>query len=142
MIRSLIILLTVFTVSALVFAPRPAAAQTCTDPSTSNCVDVFNDVCQNGGGGSPACQDKNLNGGNPIYGPQGLIVKIFNIISLITGLAAVISIIAAGMKFVTSGSNPEEVNKAREYIQYAVIGLAVAALSQALVKLVLTRISL
>lgn len=142
MIKGIILTLAFSIFSILALVPSPAAAQTCTDPNTQKCVDVFSDVCQNGGGGSSACQDKNLGGGNPVYGPQGVITKIFNMISLVVGVAAIISIIAAGTKFVTSGNNPEEVNKAREYIQYAVIGLAVAALSQALVKLVLTRISL
>lgn len=139
MIKAILISIALAAFSSLALIPRPALAQDC---GTSNCVDVFKDVCQNGGSGSAACQDKNLGGGNPVYGPQGLTTKVFNIISLMAGLAAVISIITAGIRFVSSGNNPEEVNKAREYIQYAVIGLAVAALSQALVRLVLTRISL
>lgn len=140
MIKSLIIAIVFAAFSFMAVAPRPVAAQSC--DNQGKCVDVFDDICQNGGAGSSACQDKNLGGGNPIYGPQGLIIKIFNIISIMTGIAAVISIIAAGIKFVASGNNPEEVNKAREYIQYAVIGLAVAAVAQALVRLVLSRISL
>lgn len=142
MIKSIFFALAFIIFSTIYLMPSPAAAQTCTDPNTKNCVDAFKDVCQNGGAGSSVCEDKNLGGENPVYGPQGVVAKIFNMISIIVGLAAVISIIAAGLKFITSGNNPEEVNKAREYIQYAVIGLAVAAVSQALVRLVLTRISL
>lgn len=124
---------------ATILLPLPAYA-------AGSSVDVFDDVCQRANGVSSsnpsACQDKNLGGGNPIYGPDGIIIKVFNILSVIVGIAAVISIISAGTKFVTSGSNPEEVNKAREYIQYAVIGLAVAAAAQLLIRLVLLKISL
>lgn len=139
MIKTILFGVALAAFSLLAFTPRPVLAQDC---GSSNCVDVFKDICQNGGSGSAPCQDKNLGGGNPVYGPQGLTTKIFNIISLIAGVAAVISIITAGVRFVSSGNNPEEVNKAREYIQYAVIGLAVAAVSQALIRLVLSRISL
>lgn len=108
-------------------------------------VDVFDSICKRANNVSPttpaACQDKNTNS-NPIYGPGGLLTKVVNIMSIIVGIAAVISIIAAGMRLVTSGSNPEEVNKAREYIQYAIIGLAVAATAQLIIRVVLTRISL
>lgn len=148
MIKSLLLSLGLAIIAISLFGSQPASAQTCTDPQVqNNCVDVYKDICQRANAVSPgdrpsACQDKNLGGGNPVYGKDGIISKVLNIISLVTGLGAVISIISAGIKFVTSGSNPEEVSKAREYVQYAVIGLAIAALSQALVRLVLTKISL
>ncbi len=104
-------------------------------------VDVFGDICQRNNQQSSACEDKNLGGQNPIYGPDGFITKIVNIISIMVGIAAVISIILAGAKFVSSGNNPEEVTKAREYIQYALIALVVAALTQAMVRLILSRIT-
>lgn len=107
-------------------------------------VDVFDDICNRVNVGDAAssapCRDKEVGNQNPLYGPEGILTKVFNIISLMVGIAAVISIIAAGYKFVTSGSNPEEVTKAREYIQYALIGLILAAAAQALVRLVLLKI--
>ena len=111
----------------------PAAADTAVNP--------YDDVCnQPGANNSTVCQDTKLNGQNPLYGPDGILTKTVNILSIMVGLGAVISIIWAGMRFVTSGDNPEEVGKAREYIQYAVIGLVLAASAQALVRLVLYKI--
>lgn len=110
----------------------------------SNPVDPFDDVCKranvNSSSTPSACKDKNLNGGNPVYGPDGIIAKVVNMISIVVGIAAVISIILAGARLITSASNPEEVTKSREYIQYAIIGLLVAATAQAMVRLVLFRI--
>jgi hypothetical protein len=111
----------------------PAAAETGVNP--------YDDVCnQPGANNSTVCQDTKLNGQNPLYGPDGILTKTVNILSIMVGLGAVISIVWAGMRFVTSGDNPEEVGKAREYIQYAVIGLVLAASAQALVRLVLYKI--
>jgi hypothetical protein len=119
-------------------APISAAAQ--------GNVDVFQDACQ-GAQDSAACKGKNAiitpnNPGinNPVYGPDGVLTKVINIISIVVGIAAVIGIIAAGVKFITSGNNPEEVAKAREYIQYALIALILVGAAQAMVKVVLFRI--
>lgn len=104
-------------------------------------VNPYDDICtQAGAKDSNVCQDTRLNGQNPLYGPDGILTKTVNIVSILVGLAAVISIIWAGMRMVTSGDNPEEVGKAREYIQYAAIGLILAASAQALVRLVLLKI--
>ncbi|HEX5456187.1 MAG TPA: pilin [Candidatus Saccharimonadales bacterium] len=110
-------------------------------PASAAAVNPYDDICnQPGANNSTVCQDTKLNGQNPLYGPDGILSKVVNILSIMVGLGAVISIIWSGMRFVTSGDNPEEVGKAREYIQYAVIGLVLAALAQALVRLVLYKI--
>lgn len=138
MIKKLIASLSIFITLA---APVAIAGQ-----SSAATVDLFDDVCKRANSvsttGTPsACQDKNVNG-NPIYGPSGVLINIANILTVVIGIAAVIAIIAAGLRLVTSGSNPDEVSKAREYVQYAVIGLAVAATAQLLVRVVLTKVSL
>ncbi|HET7672948.1 MAG TPA: pilin [Candidatus Saccharimonadales bacterium] len=106
-------------------------------------VKLYDDICNQANVGPAAdsapCKDSS-EGGNPIYGPNGIINKVVDLITLITGLAAVVSIIWAGIKLATSGNNPEDVGKAREYIQYAIIGLVLAAIAQALVRLVLFKI--
>ncbi len=86
-----------------------------------------------------ACQDSAGNT-NPLYGKDGIITKIINILTIIVGIAAIFTIIFAGLKFITSGSNPQEVSKAREMIIYAVIGVFIAAIAQAIVRLVLSKL--
>lgn len=99
-------------------------------------VEVLNnkEVCNDAEGKNSSVCKESSQTGNPIFGPDGVITFAINVLSVVIGLAAVIVIILAGMKFATSGSNPQEVSKAREMIIYAVVGLIVAALSQFLVR--------
>lgn len=104
-------------------------------------VDVFHEACNlSGASSSTACETKqeiNQSKRNPIYGPDGIITKVVDILTILVGIAAVIGIISAGLKFVTSGDNPQEVSQARDLVIYALVALIVAALAQALVRLVL-----
>jgi hypothetical protein len=51
-------------------------------------------------------------------------------------LVAVFMIVLAGYTFVTAQGDPEKVGKARNYIIYAMIGVAVALLARAIISLV------
>lgn len=102
-------------------------------------VNVFHEVCKQQPSSS-VCEDAKLDGKNPLYGPDGVITSIANILSIIIGIAAVIGIIVAAIKMITNGNNPQEVSQARDLIVYAVIGLILAAAAQGLVRLVLQRI--
>jgi hypothetical protein len=55
--------------------------------------------------------------------PQGLVKSIFAILLSITGMVAVILIIIAGFKLMTSQGNPEKIKDAREQLTAAIIGL-------------------
>lgn len=127
------IMLSLFIVQSLMLVPASVSGES---------VDVFKDVCNvnNNAKEGAACQDKKLGAagdGNPLYGPDGIITRIVDIISILVGFAAVISIIVAGLRYITSGNNPENVNNSRELIIYAAIGLLVVASAQLLVKFVL-----
>ncbi|HEX5798267.1 MAG TPA: pilin [Candidatus Saccharimonadales bacterium] len=103
---------------------------------------VFQDVCKHniksGNENSTVCQDASQKPtDNPLYGPDGVIAKVVNLLSLVVGIAAVIGIIVAGVRYLTSASNPEEANKARELVIYALIGLLLAVAAQVLVRAVL-----
>lgn len=120
--------------------------------SASAAVPIFEDICRNNRQQnvehrqgpeqeSSICDDASQGPeANPLYGPRGIITIIVNLLSLVVGIAAVIGIIVAGIKYLTSASNPEEANKARELVIYAVIGLMLAAAAQALVRTVLHNI--
>ena len=69
----------------------------------------------------------------------GIIKKIINLFSLIIGAVAVIMIIYAGFKYITSGGNDGNVSSAKNTLLYAVIGLVIVALAQFIVRYVLTR---
>jgi hypothetical protein len=70
------------------------------------------------------------NGGVTI---KGVLKTITNIISLIAGGIVVIMILLSGIKFMTSGGDPSKVSSAKNSLIYALIGLAVVALTQAII---------
>jgi hypothetical protein len=96
----------------------------------------------------PACTDNSTatvcqeskSKSNPIYGPDGIITKIANIIALIIGIAAVIVIIIAGIQYMVSTGDPTKVNNAKNAIIYAIVGLIVAVLARTLVVFVVGKL--
>lgn len=85
------------------------------------------------------CRENTGGSSNPIFGKNGILTSVINILSIIVSIVAIISIVFAGLKFVSSGNNPQEVSKSREIIIYACIGLGVAALSQVLVRFIINQ---
>lgn len=129
--KKLFIALSLFTT---LLVPAGVAAQS---------VDIFEDVCKREPSAS-ACEDRVGNSKdpnqNPIYGPNGIVTKAVNILSLVIGIAAVIFIIVAGFRFIISGSNSQNVNESREHVIYALVALVLAAVAQIMVRFVLTKI--
>lgn len=129
--------------AALLFMPIMVSA-----PAFAAQVDPFDQVCKSNPNATACKEKKNTIGDtstrdddkNPLFGTGGILTKIINILSIIVGLAAVIGIMAAGLKFITSGSNPQQVTVAREMVLYAVVGLAVAAFAQLLVRFMLSKL--
>lgn len=89
------------------------------------------------------CKEKTAqqtNDSNPLFGPDGVLTFVINLLSVIIGIAAIIIIIIAALKLMTGGSNPQDANSAREMVIYAVIGLIIVASAQLLVRLFLGKI--
>lgn len=106
-------------------------------------VDVVAPVCNNipAGGEVPAvCKDNNTGGSNPIIGPDGVLTTYIRILSFAIGVIAVGAIILGGIRFITSNGDPQTVSAAQKTVIFAVVGLVVAALSQALVIFVLSKV--
>lgn len=107
--------------------------------------DVFSGVCSDPQApqaqSSTVCKSKELGGKNPIFGPDGVLTVAINIISIIVGVVALIFVILGGLKFITSGSNPQDVSKARETVIYALVGLMIAGLAQVIVQFFLKKIN-
>lgn len=86
---------------------------------------------------SPVCEP---DGSNPITGPSGVINRIADIFALITGVAAVIVIIVGGFEYVRSGGESAKVNKAKNTILFAIIGLVVVVVARSLVIFTVSRL--
>jgi len=97
-------------------------------------------ACGSGGGSS---EQQVLNGvdqtGTDCSG-SGVIHAIaaaVNILSIIIGATAVIMILVSGLRYITAGSDSNQVSSAKTTLIYALVGVAIAALAQTLVHLVL-----
>jgi hypothetical protein len=84
------------------------------------------------------CSDVNNAGAGGI---GDRIKTIINWISALIGVVAVIMIIFGGFRYITSGGNDTSVASAKKTILYALVGLVIVALSQLIVKFVLTNVS-
>jgi hypothetical protein len=82
----------------------------------------------------------NCNGGTASNSINKIIRTVVQVLGLIVGVAAVIFIIIGGLKYVTSSGDAQKATSARNTIIYAVVGLAVAALAEAIVAFVLTKV--
>lgn len=122
------IIINIFMVSALLLLPTATvyAATSCPgsgDPSAK--AKVLNGIGDNAGGDCSGDQVNNVFG------------DVVNILSIITGVTAVIAIIYAGFKYITSGGEANRVGAAKNTLLYAVVGLAVAASAQFLIHFVI-----
>ncbi|MEO7364524.1 MAG: pilin [Candidatus Saccharimonadales bacterium] len=83
-----------------------------------------------------ASQDCSTGGQNGLTGIVSAAVKI---LSYIVGIAAIIMVIVAGLKYIASGGDSGKISSAKNTLVYALIGLAIAALAQFLVHFVLSE---
>lgn len=72
---------------------------------------------------------------------DSILITVVNILSIIGATIAVIMIIIAGIRFVTSSGDSGSTATARNTIIYAVVGLVIIALSQLIVRFVVERVS-
>ncbi len=72
---------------------------------------------------------------------QGGITAVVNILSLAVGVFSVIMIIYGGFKFVSSAGDPNGIASAKKTIIYALVGLTLAIMAQAIMRVVIGRIS-
>lgn len=69
-----------------------------------------------------------------------VIRTVVNIFSMIVGVVAVIMLMVAGFKYITSAGDSGNITSAKHTFTYALIGLVIVALSQSIVKFVLEKI--
>lgn len=92
-----------------------------------------NAVCSNpSAADSPVCQ---ATGEDPLTGNNGIITRVVNVVSIIGGILAVIMIIVGGAMYMMARGDAGRAKLARETIIYALIGIVIILLAQAIVAL-------
>lgn len=93
------------------------------------------DICAGVGlvDGSADCQET---GGTTV---QSVVATAVKLLSYVAGVAAVIMIIIAGVRYITSNGDPSGIKGAKDAIIYAIVGLIVVVFAQAIVKFVLNN---
>lgn len=82
--------------------------------------------------------DQTTNASCDDSGVTDAIALVVNILSLIVGAAAIIALIWAGFKYITSGGDTNKVANAKNTLIYAIVGIAIVGLAQILVHFVLS----
>jgi len=127
------IAITVSAVAALLFPVlSPALAGALPPPNIGQnlCTGTTLNVAAN----TATCNDNSSN--NTI---QNVTTTVVNVLSLVVGLISVIFLIFGGFKYVTSGGDSGKVTSAKSTILYALIGLVIVAIAQAVVRVVLGK---
>lgn len=97
------------------------------------------DVCTGGAASESAfCKDQTTE--NPLTGPNGVLLKVVQLIAVLAGIAAIIVIVVSGLQFVLSSGDPAKTQAAKSTLVYALVGLVVIALSGTIVSFVLSRL--
>jgi len=72
---------------------------------------------------------------------NSIVTTVINVFSWLVGVVSVIMIIVGGFKYVTSGGESSGVTSAKNTILYAIVGLIIVAISQVIVKFVLSNVT-
>ena len=97
------------------------------------------DCSQPGVSQSAVCSQDNVTK-NPLTGNGGFLSGITNIVAIVAGIAAVILLIVGGIRYITSGGDPEKVSSAKRTVTYALVGLVVIVVAQTLITYVVKRL--
>jgi uncharacterized membrane protein len=135
--------LIVLPVISLLFAALATASVYAQGPEATDGVSPNNAIQSGLCGGSglslnnTGCSDVAL--GNPQGALNKFITRIVNLFSVIVGIVAVVMIIVGGFRYVISGGDSANVTDAKNTILYAIVGLIIVAISQFLVRFVLSQ---
>ncbi len=103
--------------------------------SAQSKADVCEGIGLTGGGGNTCA--------NPTGSPDvdSTIKTVINLLSLVVGVIAVIMIIVGGLKYIMSSGDSNAINSAKNTILFALVGLAIVALAQIIVRFVVNRVT-
>ena len=134
-IKDLILAATASTLIMLGFLPAQSFALDCTQPNLTPKEAVQCGACDAAGQDPTNCNPP----GQAAQSLTATIADAINLISLLVGIVAVIMIVVAGFRYVTSAGNEQAVEGAKKTLLFAIIGLFIVALAQAIVRFVLQR---
>jgi hypothetical protein len=124
----------------LFLSPLPVRAQEPPPPTIT--PDIQNGLCAGASLDVTAtCETAQISQEESAAKINEIIASIINIFSLIVGVVAVIMIIVGGLKYITSGGDSSNITGAKNTILYAIVGLIIVALSQVMVRFVLSRVT-
>lgn len=86
--------------------------------------------------GTGADCDNDLAKGSDV---NDIIKVVISVFSTVVGVVAVIMIILAGFKYITSSGDSSKITSAKNTLIYALIGLVIVALAQTIVKFTLSK---
>lgn len=133
------------TVLALVISLGLLSPLLVAQPAAAACTGLFcgakGQACEavQAGNGSGQCDPDKLGKGQSSL--TQTLTKLLNLLTMIVGIMTVIMLIISGIRFVTANGNSDSISSAKNTLIYALVGLIIVAFAQAIVKLILTRIS-
>jgi hypothetical protein len=87
---------------------------------------------------STICQTKST--ADPLTGSTGILHNVTRLIAAVAGAVAVIIMVLAGIRYMTSQGDAEQVSKAKKTIIFAGVGLLMIAIGQALINIVISKV--
>lgn len=66
---------------------------------------------------------------------------VINLLSLVVGIIAVVMVIVGGLKYILSSGDSNQLNSAKNTVLFALVGLAIVALAQVIVRFVVNRVT-
>jgi hypothetical protein len=98
----------------------------------------WGDACTGGGSGSTVCQTTGSD--DPIAGPNGIIVKVTQILAVVAGITSIVFLVWGGFKYIKSNGDSSAVASAKSTIMAALIGLILSALAAPIVSFVVGKV--
>ncbi|HSH17939.1 MAG TPA: pilin [Candidatus Saccharimonadales bacterium] len=108
-------------------------------PATVAAYNPFQNAGCDRAGQSAVCQTRGSTE-DPVAGPNGVLIRATNIVAYAAGTAAVIFLVFGGIKYMTSTGTPAEVQKAKDTVMYALIGIVAIVLARSIIGFVINRI--
>jgi hypothetical protein len=72
-----------------------------------------------------------------LLGEEGIVKRVLDLMTWLTGLLAVIYVLIGGFKFITSGGDADSVASAKKMIIFALAGVVVVILSNVIISFVI-----
>lgn len=138
--------------TAMLFVPSSVAATpTSCVPDAGEPLKCFcEEVNRDTSGGKATVENKkiceiNSNSGasssKSLLAKEGIVKKILNFMSWLTGLLAAVYLIVGGFKIIVSGGESDSVASGRKMIIYAMVGIAVVISSNLIINLVIGAVN-